>query len=285
MAKTYAYNLREFQLKCLESLEALDKVCNDHGISYFMIAGTLLGAVRHKGFIPWDDDIDVGLLREDYDRLLAHADEWFPERFHVVTHENDPRYPKFFAKLEDRSTTLVEHFHLGYVGGVYIDIFPLDPVPDNKLRRFIHMKKFSLARKKLYFLYRDPYKHGKGLFARFLSWLQRHSSREKQHARLQRIMREFQGHKRCNHLMTHDDGTCAYPLSCIGNLAKYEFEGKLFNGPEDARTFLFSFYGPDCLQLPPESKRVSHFHDYCDLTRSYLTADFAALKKHHEKFG
>ena len=73
----YNYDLRQFQLRSVVLLDAIDKVCKEHGIKYYVIAGTLLGALRHKGFIPWDDDLDVALMRSDYDKLL--------ERYEVTT--------------------------------------------------------------------------------------------------------------------------------------------------------------------------------------------------------
>ena len=70
------YDIRPLQLRILDILMAVDKVCKEHNLRYYIIAGTLLGAVRHKGFIPWDDDLDIGMPRTDYDLLMAHAAEW-----------------------------------------------------------------------------------------------------------------------------------------------------------------------------------------------------------------
>ena len=77
--KKYSYNIRDFQLRSVSVLEAVDKVCEEHGLRYFIVDGSLLGAVRHKGFIPWDDDIDIAMPREDYDKLIEHAEEWIPK--------------------------------------------------------------------------------------------------------------------------------------------------------------------------------------------------------------
>lgn len=85
--------------------------------------------------------MDIGMPREDYDTLIEHAAEWLPAPYHIVTHENNNNYPKYFAKIEDTSTTLVENRFLNYIGGIYIDVFPLDNVPDNKLLRAIHFYK------------------------------------------------------------------------------------------------------------------------------------------------
>lgn len=117
------YDIRPLQLRILDILMAVDKVCKEHNLRYYIIAGTLLGAVRHKGFIPWDDDLDIGMPRTDYDLLMAHAAEWLPAPFEAACFENDTTYPLPFAKIQDGSTTLIERMHLKYLGGIYLDVF------------------------------------------------------------------------------------------------------------------------------------------------------------------
>lgn len=75
------YDIRPLQLRILKNLLAVDKVCKEHNLRYYIMAGTMLGAVRHKGFIPWDDDLDIGMPRADYDLLMANAKEWLPEPY------------------------------------------------------------------------------------------------------------------------------------------------------------------------------------------------------------
>lgn len=275
--KEYKYNIREFQLRSVCLLEAIDKVCKEHGIRYYIIAGTLLGAVRHKGFIPWDDDQDIALLRKDYDLLMEHASEWIPKPFSIVNHQNCPHYPKYFAKLEDTSTTIVERVYLGYAGGIYMDIFPLDEVPDSGIRRWFHFYKFNFTRKMLYFVYRDPYKHGKGLSSWWTRWVQKHFSKERLHKWSQKVLQEYNGHKNCNYLMTHDDGLKAYKKEVFGEPTRLTFEGVEADAPTIPEGFLSVLYGDDYMKLPPENKRVSHFHDYCDLTKPYADFDIKTL--------
>ena len=275
----YKYDIREYQLHCVSILEALDKVCREHGLTYYITDGTLLGSVRHKGFIPWDDDIDIAMPREDYDKLISNAKEWLPERYNIVTHEYDENYPKYFAKMEDRDTTLVERFFLGYVGGIYIDMFALDAVPDSKLRRNLHFYKFNLVRRLLYFAYRNPYKHGHGIGASLMALFQKTLSRHKLHALAQRIITEYRGASDCNHVMTHDTGTCAYHKDMLGKPKLFEFEGKQFFGPCDAEKVLSSYYGADFMQLPPEEKRKTHTHDYCDFHKGYAGTTIDELRK------
>ena len=83
-----AYEIRPLQLRILEILLAVDKVCREHGLRYYLWAGTLLGAIRHKGFIPWDDDVDICMPRADYDTLMAHAKEWLPAPYEAMSAES-----------------------------------------------------------------------------------------------------------------------------------------------------------------------------------------------------
>jgi len=141
------YDIRPLQLRILKNLLAVDKVCKEHNLRYYIMAGTMLGAVRHKGFIPWDDDLDIGMPRADYDLLMANAKEWLPKPYEAVCAENDKEYPLPFAKVQDADTTLIERMHLKYLGGVYIDIFPLDGVPESRMAQRMHFAKYEFYKR------------------------------------------------------------------------------------------------------------------------------------------
>lgn len=132
------YDIRPLQLRTLKLLRQFQEVCREHGLRWYATAGTMLGAVRHAGFIPWDDDMDIAMPRPDYDRLIVHAAEWLPRPMELVCAELDESYPLPFAKLQDASTTILERPHLPFLGGIYIDIFPIDGVPAGGLRRLLH---------------------------------------------------------------------------------------------------------------------------------------------------
>lgn len=103
------YDIRPLQLRIKKILLALDSVCKEHNLRYYLWAGTMLGAVRHGGFIPWDDDLDIAMPRKDYDLLMRNARDWMPQPYEIVSHETDPdHYPLPFAKIQDSSTTLIE---------------------------------------------------------------------------------------------------------------------------------------------------------------------------------
>ncbi|MGN1376374.1 MAG: phosphorylcholine transferase LicD, partial [Prevotella sp.] len=156
------YDLKQLHGKILDILSAIDETCKKYNLRYYLIAGTMLGAVRHKGFIPWDDDADVCMPHSDYDKLIEHASEWLPKRYELICAENDKHYPQPFAKIQDSQTTLIEHAHLRYLGGVYVDVFPVDGMPDGKLAQRLHYFHYKHLCKLLYFTYRDPYRHGHG---------------------------------------------------------------------------------------------------------------------------
>lgn len=121
----------------LEMLEEFKRVCKKHHLRYFAFGGTMLGAIRHKGFIPWDDDIDLAMLRSDYDKLRTVANKEFKKPYFFQTDYND-RLFRGHAQLRKSDTTgiMIEEMNCKYNQGIFIDIFPLDEYPaDDVLRK------------------------------------------------------------------------------------------------------------------------------------------------------
>lgn len=124
--------LRKQQHRMTELLLAVDRVCRRHNISYWLSSGTLLGAVRHGGYIPWDDDLDIEMLRPDYERLLQVLPDELPEGMVLQTDETDPGYFFMFAKVRDTHSLLSETNRYDRIfrhRGIYIDIFPFEKAP------------------------------------------------------------------------------------------------------------------------------------------------------------
>ena len=144
------HTLRKIQLIELELLEEVDRICKKCDIHYNIIAGTLLGAVRHGGFIPWDDDADVALLRGEYEKFRrACKTELDTERFYFQDHRNTLGYRWGYGKLRRKDTLFLRENqeHMPYEQGIFIDIFPLDFVPDNYGLRTLHNFKCFVYRK------------------------------------------------------------------------------------------------------------------------------------------
>ncbi len=120
--------MTELQQELLKILKAFIEVCDKHHLRYFLVGGSCLGAARHKGFIPWDDDIDVGMPREDYDKYVELQKEYEGTPFFIQTWKTDPHYTYNYGKLRDSSTTFIENFYYKHRinHGVWIDIFPID---------------------------------------------------------------------------------------------------------------------------------------------------------------
>lgn len=131
-------NLKRLHNVQLELLRELDCICRKNNISYFLFAGSALGAIRHQGFIPWDDDVDVVMLRPEYERFLDAAERELDSKKYFLQREFSPHWPMFFSKLRANDTTYLERYppqdwqtHMG----IYIDIFPCDNLSDKPLMR------------------------------------------------------------------------------------------------------------------------------------------------------
>lgn len=164
----------------LDLLNEFDKVCRKYRLTYFLDGGSLLGAVRHKGFIPWDDDIDVNMLREDYDKLLEIAPKEFKGRYFFQHHSTEKGYIKGYAKLRNSDTTAYKYSDLKnkngeFNQGVFIDIFPLDNLPEkdgfvDKERLKNQMDEINNLDRRLYRIIRTSHRH---CYQRWLSYVRR----------------------------------------------------------------------------------------------------------------
>lgn len=130
---------RRIQLKALEVLKVFQAICKKHNLRYFAVAGTCLGAVRHKGFIPWDDDLDVGMPYEDYEKFMELAKTELPEHYELLNlNYVESNWFCYFCKLHDTRTTFIERYRMPFKDayfGVFIDIFPMYGLPNNKAKR------------------------------------------------------------------------------------------------------------------------------------------------------
>jgi lipopolysaccharide cholinephosphotransferase len=262
------YDIRILQQKIIGNLEAIDQVCREHGLRYYLWAGTMLGAVRHKGFIPWDDDMDICMPRPDYEQLISHWREWLPQPYEVIATETDPTYPYPFAKIEDASTTVLERPDFKFLEGVYIDVFPIDGVPSDEHKRKKHFKHYKFWRHLLFLRGRDPFKHGHGP----RSWLPWLLHKTFSLAWLQRKVRSYMArydYEQSAYVCDYDDGLRGcIEKRVLGAPQLYPFEDKQFMGVEHYDEYLSNKYG-DYMQLPPVEKQIQHHFFRLDLNRPY----------------
>lgn len=126
--------MNDLQRKELELFKYFIDICEKLNLKYYLVCGSALGAVKYGGFIPWDDDLDVALLRPDYEKFIEQASQYLPEHIFLQNYRTDPEYPLLGSKLRDCNTTFIEpgYVNLNMNQGIYIDIFPLDGYPDSQ---------------------------------------------------------------------------------------------------------------------------------------------------------
>ena len=262
------YDIHQVHQAILGICKALDKVCADHNLTYYLWAGSMIGAVRHHGFIPWDDDMDVAMPRPDYDKLIAHCAEWLPKPYEMVCAEDDASYPLPFAKIQDASTTLIERAHLRYLGGVYLDVFPIDGVPAGRVSQLIHFGRYEYYKRLLYLVHRDPYKHGHGPSC-WMPLIVRHLYTMKGLQQKIRRLLHSCNYEQSRLVADYDDGSKGTMLKeILGKPTNYQFEGCMLKGVEHYDEYLTNKYG-DYMKLPDAEHQRQHNFHYLDLNHPY----------------
>ena len=254
--------LRNLQLIELELLEEFDRICQEHEIPYCIIAGTLLGAVRHGGFIPWDDDADVAMLRADYERFREVCRyELDPEKYYFQDHTVTPGYRWGYGKLRRKDTLFLrEHQeHMPYEQGVFIDVFPLDTVPEPRIRRAIKNFECFCVRKVLW----SPVgavaskKLALRVWYVLLSHIPERAAYGMLDSLIERARRTDSRWVRILMFPTPPNGEYGYLREWYENRAPAMFEGEVFPGMVDAPSYLTFKFG-DYKSLPPVEKRKVH---------------------------
>lgn len=258
-----SYDIATLHEHILKILLAVDHVCHEHGVRYYCWAGTMLGAVRHKGFIPWDDDMDICMPRPDYDRFMTHAREWLPQHLEALSIETDAHYPGGFGKVVDASTTLIERAHSDYVGGIYIDVFPIDGAPKAAWAQRLAVARYKALDKLLYFLHRDPYKHGHGPKAWPVLLIQRLFTHEWASRQLRAAYLAYD-YEQSEYVLDYDDGIRGIiTKDVLGTPQPFDFEGHKVMGVERYDEYLRTKYG-DYMVVPPHDQQRQHNFYYLD---------------------
>lgn len=253
------------QLRILQKLQlkiALEvkRICEKHEIRYFLDCGSMLGAVRHNGFIPWDDDMDIGFLREDYNKFLSVARNELGKEFCLLTWEC-PEYPFPYAKVCLKETVYKERIagnSIATHNNIFIDIFPYDNISDDKNIRFLNgaCRKIISHMLMIKCSYRVWVRDGIGKKVKFipLMLLSRFFSKKYLKSVFMKLACQY------NDIETYEVGiedvilSCNYKRKDLLSFVEVKFEDELFVIPQEYDAILKIAYG-DYMELPPEEKR------------------------------
>lgn len=245
--------LRKLQLKMLDILITVTDICDKHNLPYWISGGTLLGAKRHGGFIPWDDDIDIELLRKDYKKLLKILPKELPSNLYLQT-PKEKSYRLLFSKVRDKNSTILseeENMASYEHKGIFIDIFPeersylwLKNVVD-----FFYGRAFRrIKRGRVFESFKHFYEYTISLLllpiGHLLKWLARGICAI---TKPQNILHSYGIGNTTNHKADY-----MFPTSNI------KFEGRMFSAPKDVDIYLKTQYG-DYMSIPKPENRPSHF--------------------------
>ena len=270
-------NMTELQNRLLDMLKWFDKYCRDHQLRYYAVGGTLLVAVRHHGFIPWDDDIDLALPRDDYNQLNELLGNKMEGKYFLETVDSeDKNYCYPYSKLYDTQSTLIENNRNQLKRGIFLDIFPFDGIGDDLsegMRLFSKIQNhynFYLTRIGGYRKGRSFYKNAAVFFSRCIPSLLVDDKQLR--ITLDKLCQtyRFESSDYVGNLLGNWRKREIFCRSVIGEPKEYQFEDMVLLGIERYDEYLSQIYG-NWRQLPPKEKQVSQ-HDFIllNLKDSYL---------------
>ena len=232
--------VKQAQQVMLSILLEFDAICKEHGLTYWLDHGTLLGAVRHQGFIPWDDDLDVTMPRDDYEKFIEVSPKSLPDWLFLQTKKSDPTMPVHYAKLRDRNSTYIDVWEDGkkikYHQGIFIDIFPVNFIDERRSTRYKNL--LNVAK-----IFSNRYIRVDWAANIFIDKLNKRHDKEENFI--------VSGGENM-HYVTHVKKETVFPLQ------KIAFEGYEFPAPNDTHTYLSSIFGEGYMTLPPIENRKVH---------------------------
>lgn len=254
-------NLEKLRVAELDILDSFADICEKYNLKYYLAYGTLLGAVRHKGFIPWDDDIDVWMFREDYDRFADIAQNELGDKFFYQDYITDPDYPYNFAKIRLNNTNFMQTAisHLDMNHGIYIDIFPLDNARNSKILEKIDWEKDKFLRTVASIRYMDLSRGNvkrTALQRILIKFVRLIISKEKIHKLINDHERKLNGHSSDRIIYRSDENWISFNKYDFAQ-ESIEFEGKYYSAPREYDKILKAKYG-DYMKLPPETEQISN---------------------------
>lgn len=257
--------LRQLQLYELNLLKTFADICEKNNLRYYMIGGTMLGAVRHKGFIPWDDDIDIGMPREDYVRFLEIAQKSLPHQYKILNYKKDKDYLRYFSRLVDTRVKIYNDSNTDtLIENAWMDIFPLDGTSNIGFVRNLQFLMLCVNRVMYHFscfeqmvnLMRPGRPKYQQLIIKFGMKFKVGRRRDSK-AILDKIDRKLQRYSfdKSDYVMNFFGAYVkkeVLPREWFGEAKKYQFEDAMLNGPAEYDIYLRQFYGE--YQIPPSDE-------------------------------
>ena len=254
----------------LEIVKEVVDICDRHGLVYYMLGGTMLGAIRHKGFIPWDDDIDLGMPRDDYEKFLELAPLEMSDHLKLVNYRTDPNYMYYITRIL-HTQTKVEEERIGNDNRythASIDIFPVDGTPNNPILRKLYFFRVMYHRALMALCYKDSIdrKRKRSKKEKLLLWImekipvEKLTTPYKQKCKIDKLLRsqKLEGSKYIGNIMGAYRTREIVPAQYYGKGTYYPFEDIQLRGMDMYHEYLTDTYG-DYMQLPPEGSRKTHF--------------------------
>ena len=270
--------LHKLQRMEIDILKDFMKICEDNNLKYFGVAGTGIGAIRHGGFIPWDDDIDIALPRRDYEKLIKIVDEQYSDKYHMLNFEHDHHFPLMTTRMCLNGTRFVEESFMNVKCdlGIFLDLYAYDNYPDNdvlfffqKWRAWFYSKLLILrsipkpvlsqtgVKAEIITLICTGVHNAMDFFRINPKWI---------YNRCKKICTQYNGKKckRIGYPCDTDPNTNMLYKKATFPLRKWQYEDVELYFPKDMKAMLENFYGDTYMELPPVEKRKTHFPHILD---------------------
>jgi lipopolysaccharide cholinephosphotransferase len=270
------------------------KICKENNLVYYCCGGTAIGAIRHHGIIPWDDDIDVFMPQPDYDRFIQITTSRDMGNYEVLVPRVDTSCPNCMTKMCNRRTTLLEFADIPFIQGLFIDIFPIDGAPDNveearKMEYCFRKLKFQLDAISAHYsfiryvsLLKKRKEWGKFVW-KTIGFLFRKFYRQHLLNKMKEIRYRYPYEN--SSIVAVYTGSYGpkevFPKAWLDGIETFCFEGLKVNLPKGYDEYLRQYYG-DYMQLPPEEKRIGH-HQKAYFNLEAREADEIVFKKARQK--
>jgi lipopolysaccharide cholinephosphotransferase len=273
MNENHTDSLKELQAVNLAMIRLLDEICGRYGLTYYALGGTLIGAVRHQGFIPWDDDVDIGMPRPDFEQFLKVAPAALPEGYRLRTIHTSDAYRTYMVKIENTSVSFYREFYARNTVVekpicAWIDVMPIDGMPGDRRQFYRHLKRLKTARQMISLSLLDKNmgtskkrsrKEMLVIRAGLRTGLYRLLNPERMYARFERLCRKYSVTDAP--ILGNTVGIYGrrefVRREVFGTPVRRKFEDLMIACPQDTDAYLRHVYG-DYMTLPPEADRHTH---------------------------